>query len=71
MSTPQVPKWKTITLLEDNGQVVARLEGAFMPPIGTFVRFPETDRIGQVRGLRLRMANSMAQVLVEIQSGAE
>jgi hypothetical protein len=32
MSTPQVPKWKTMTLLEDQGQIMARLEGAFMPP---------------------------------------
>jgi hypothetical protein len=42
-----------------------------MPPVGTFVRFPETGRIGQVRGIELRMANSAAQVLVEIQSGPE
>ncbi len=71
MSTPQVPKWKTMTLLEDQGQIVARLEGAFMPPVGTFVRFPETRRIGQVRSIQLRMANAAAQVVVEIQSGPE
>ena len=42
-----------------------------MPPVGTFVTFPETRRIGQVRSIRLRLAAPTAQVLVEIQSGPE
>jgi hypothetical protein len=37
MSPPRTPKWKTATLILDQGQSLARVDAALWPPVGALV----------------------------------
>jgi hypothetical protein len=71
MSPARTPKWKTATLILDQGQPLARLDAALWPPVGTLVDHPDQNRLARVGSVRLslRAEPSTALILIELQSG--
>jgi hypothetical protein len=71
MSAARTPKWKTATLILDQGQPLARLDVALWPPVGALVDHPDRNRVARVGSVRLslRAEPSTALILIELQSG--
>jgi len=68
MAPTHAPKWKTETLIRDQGQPLARLDGALWPSVGALVDLPDR-RPARSGSVRLSLAPSVAQVVIDIESG--
>lgn len=71
MATSRGPKWKTATLILDQGQPLARLDTARWPPVGSVVDHPDKNRLVRVGNVRLdlRTEPSTALIVIDVQSG--
>lgn len=64
------PKWETATLILDEGQPLARLEGALWPPVGVLVQHPDKNLIARVASVDLsfRREPSTALIVINLES---
>jgi hypothetical protein len=71
MSRPRTPKWKTATLILDQGQPLARVDAALWPPVGAVVDHPDRNRLARVASVRLSLRHepSTALILIDLESG--
>ena len=70
MSPARTPKWKTATLIMDQGQPLARLDTALWPPVGALVDHPDKNRLARVGSVRLslRLEPSTALIVIDLES---
>ena len=64
---PAAPKWRTSTLILDNGKPVARLDAALWPSVGAFVKFADRHP-ARVRSVRLKLELSTATIVIDVES---
>jgi len=61
------PKWKTATLILENGRPLAHLDAPLWPVVGALVDFAD-HRPARIRAVRLRLESSTATVVVDVES---